>query len=475
MTEASVGSVHRCDALILGSGPAGLFAAEHLLRAGVRDVVIVEKGHPMARRVCPEGPACDCRLCDVLEGEGGAGSFSDGKITLSPTRGTHGRDLFRSHQAELLDEVGATLRRFTTVAVDHSPVDSLTALDGHEGELRGESYPLLHVGSDGVREFGHRYSTYLQDSGVRLLTGVEATEIRIHDAAVTGVTVRERRTGHQYVIDAGVVIVAVGMTGTPWLEEQLRRHGIRLETGPADFGIRLETRAAILAPLIDDFYDFKVAHTSPAGITLRSFCVNGNGYIVNEYHRALGVRGVNGHSFLDRHSGLSNLAILATIDRQHTDDPKAFVRDLARRVNAGADGYPVRQTLAEFNPHITTREPIGVEASNPKTRPARLDQLLPSVLVDAFTSYITALGSALPALLAPDTVLYAPEIKYYNYQVPIDPATWESTDIGGLFVVGNAAGYTASLSAAALTGVIAGQAAAHRLHDPATTPKALPR
>lgn len=231
--------------------------------------------------------------------------------------------------------------------------------------------------------------------------------------------------------------------------------------GPADIGIRLETSAAALEPFIGEFYDFKVTHTSPMGVDVRSFCVNGNGFIVNEYHRSLGIRGVNGHSFLDRRSGLSNLALMATVDQSFTPDPKAYVRQVAQKINASADGYPVRQPLAAFIPDASLGSPLGIQASNPKTRPGRLDQLLEPTLIEAFTSYIRALGTVLPPVLSPDTMIYAPEIKYYNYRVPVD---WESRDITGLFVVGNAAGYTASLSAAALTGMIAGQAIARRTH-----------
>jgi hypothetical protein len=140
----------RCTALILGSGPSGLFAADALLSAGHTDVVIVEHGKLMPKlmpkRICPPGPGCECRTCDVLEGEGGAGSFSDGKITLSATRGTHSQDLFTDKQALLLDVVWAAVRRNVSDAVDYAPVSQLSALAGHEKQLRGESYPLLPVG-----------------------------------------------------------------------------------------------------------------------------------------------------------------------------------------------------------------------------------------------------------------------------------------------------------------------------------------
>lgn len=450
-------SLH-CATLILGSGPAGLFAADALLRAGVTDVVIVERGRPMARRVCPPGPGCECHTCPVLEGEGGAGSFSDGKITLSAVRGTHSQRLFTDIQAEQLDVLAATVRRNVSDTVDYAPVPQLSALAGHETRLRGDSYPLLHVGSDGIREFGRRFSAELQDRGGRLLASVDVTELSISNGRIHGVVGRDR--SGPFTINADTVIAAVGMVGTPWLEQQLTAAGVTLETGPADIGIRLETSAAALDPLIGQFYDFKAHHTSPSGIDVRSFCVNGHGYIVNEFHRPLGIRGVNGHSFLHRRSDLSNLAILATITETFTPDPKAYVRDAARAITATTGGYPVRQTLAGFLPDMTSGQPLGVAGSNPKTRTGDLRAVLPSPLADAFASYITALGAALPPVLAPDTVLYAPEIKYYNYRVPIDPATWRSRDIAGLYVVGNAAGYTASLSAAALSGLIAGHAAA---------------
>ncbi|WP_239376976.1 FAD-dependent protein [Frankia sp. Cj5] len=462
-----------CSVLIIGAGPAGQFCADQLLQAGIDNIVIVDKGKDMTGRVCPESPSCECPLCDVLEGDGGAGSFSDGKITLSATRGTHGQTLFRPNDESLLGLIDETIRRFAPAGITYPPAPTPTGLDGPAGTapLRFDSYPLLHVGSDGIRAFGQRYSRHLQNAGVTLLTGVEACELVIDDDGAAGAVVYDRRHRVRWTIAARAVCAATGLAGTPWLENQLRTVGVGLATGPADIGIRLETTVAALEPFISAFYDFKVAYTAPSGLAVRSFCVNGDGYVVNEYHRALGIRGVNGHSFLDRASGLSNLAILATLDETVTADPKAHVRTLAATINAATGGYPIRQHLAEFLPEGPSAPAAGVVPSNQKTRPGRLQEILPATLYAAFAGYISALAAVLPPVAAVDTVIYAPEIKYYNYRVPVDRDTWESSDVAGLYVVGNAAGYTASLSAAALTGIIAGRAIAARGRRRAASPR----
>ena len=443
------------DVLIIGSGPAGLFCAGRLREAGVGNVLVIEQGKAMRRRICPDSALCDCRPCDVLEGEGGAGSFSDGKITLSPTRGTHGKQLFTPSQALLLGRVEEIIRRFAPAVVDYPPAQDLAALRGHEDTgLAFDSYPLIHLGSDGIRDFGRAYAAHLQQAGVQLATGTQATQLLTSSGQVAGVAVQHRHARAETVIHTPQVVAAGGLAGTAWLEDQLSEAGVRLQTGPADFGIRLETTTAALSTFTGEFYDFKLTrHTD--GIGLRSFCVNGDGFIAAEYHRGLGIRGVNGHSYLGRKSGQSNLAIVATITQDHHADPKAYVRHLAARVNATTGGYPIRQQLAGLLPGCLP--PAGVQVTNPKTRPGRLQDVLPAELLSAFCGYIEALGQVEPAVLAADGLVYAPEIKYYAYQVPVD-AGWQSTDIAGLYVIGNAAGYTASLSAAALTGIIAADA-----------------
>jgi len=102
--------------------------------------------------------------------------------------------------------------------------------------------------------------------------------------------------------------------------------------------------------------------------------------------------------------------------------------------------------------------PAGVHVTNPKTRPGRLQDVLPAALLDAFRGYIEALGQVEPAVLAADGLVYAPEIKYYAYRVPVDQ-TCRARHRGAVRDRQRSR-YTASLSAAALTGIIAADAIA---------------
>ena len=238
------------DVLIIGSGPAGLFCAGQLREAGAGNILVIEQGKAMRRRTCPDSALCDCRPCDVLEGEGGAGSFSDGKITLSATRGTHGQELFTPQQASMLGRVEQIIRQFAPAIADYPQIGNLAALRGHEDTgLTFSSYPLIHLGSDGIRDFGRAYAAHLRQAGVHIATGTQATELLADDGQVAGVVVRDRHSRANTVIPASRVVAACGLAGAAWLEDQLRQAGVQLQTGPADFGIRLETTAAALSHL----------------------------------------------------------------------------------------------------------------------------------------------------------------------------------------------------------------------------------
>jgi uncharacterized FAD-dependent dehydrogenase len=437
--------------VIIGAGPAGLFAAQELAGNGA-SVTIVERGREMASRHCPAGAECSCPTCDIMCGVGGAGGFSDGKNTISLTRGTQGEDLFPPDAEEIMWHVDSEVVRLSGVTgVVPAPVPPREVERFRQRGFALGSYPLRHVGSDGIRKAIIAMARELRHSGVEILTRTGVETVIADSDGVSGVVLENGGT-----LLADRVMIATGLDGQPWAEAELRRLGARFLPGPAGIGIRLETPASTLDPLFEAFYDWKLERGR-----LRSFCCNGHGSIVNENHARMGVRNVNGHSYLNPRlrTFSSNCCILAKIPAMTATDVQRTVVSIARAVNAAAGGHTAVQSARDFVAGVPTsasRVP-GRYRTNFQSRAgvdigACLD-IIPG-LAGEFRDYLIELNRLVPGVLGPDALIYAPEVKYYSRRVAVD-AGWQCDGVHGLYVVGNASGYLDSFVAAATSGIIA--------------------
>ena len=446
-----------CRVLIIGAGPAGMFAARELALHGIDNVKVIDSGHQASNRDCPLTESCNCTPCDVLEGLGGSGGVSDGKMTFALDRGTQMEPIFREEHLPLLSYVDSFMSQMGITGVRYEPEDALFP-DSSDG-IEFQTYPLWHVGSDGIRLFSSRFTDYLEKLDITISRRTRAQHLIVHDGEIRGVVVRRdygRGEYRQEEIYADHVVLAVGLFGIGWLEEQMHALGVRFDTGPAGIGLRIETPAEVLAPLFDSFYDWKAVGTFE-GITLRSFCCNRNGYIMPEYHRSLQIRNVNGHSYLDpaRRSESSNFSLQAKITTDDVDNPQQYVRNIARKMNNLSGGWQVRQTIARF-----LDEPVDPDESMvtyPQARRADLRTALPPVLKSAFSEYLRRLDNRIPGIVASGW-LYGPEIKYHARKLPVERDTWRMNGMQSTYVIGDSTGLTGSYVSAALTGIIAARA-----------------
>lgn len=457
-----------CNVLIVGAGPAGLFAAHELAKRGVTGIRIVDAGKETPERHCPLTTACNCSPCDILEGVGGSGGVSDGKMPFSLDRGTQLEKIFRPEHAPLLDYVDRTMVGLGLKGVRYLPEDSTPPPGfGPGSPLEFETYPLWHIGSDGIRLFSERFAEVVRGVGVRIDSGVRVEHVRVDQEGprISGVVARRRGSNRLYEevqIDAEHVVLAVGLWGIGFLEEELALAGVRFGTGPAGIGLRVETPNQVLAPLFDAFYDWKAQGTFE-GYHLRSFCCNRDGYIVPEFHKHVGIRNVNGHSYLDpeRRSKSSNFSLQAKVTTEDHPDPQGFVRALARKMNGLSGGWQVRQTVREFVglvPHGSV-DPDGPEASHvtyPAARYRDLRAAFPPRLLKAFTDYMIALDKAIPGTIDSGWV-YGPEVKYHARKLPIETEGWTLEGMVRTHAIGDSTGLTGSYVSAALTGIIAAQ------------------
>ena len=461
----------KTDVVIVGAGPAGLFAANSLIKRGVRgeDIVIVDGGKRMDQRRCPKTQACNCSTCDIMEGEGGSGGFSDGKNTYSLTRGTQLEQIFDPEDEHLLKDIDDTFLQNGWQGKLSFPLPSAPQ-EFNGTRFRFDSYLLRHLGSDGIREFIINFTESLRKAGVRIYTRHEVIHLLWTtggEKAVWGV-MAVNSNGEKVSIRARKTFVATGLQGVPWLEEELvSRGGLELGVGPAGIGMRVEAPYKALEPLFERFYDFKLVYES-GGMSFRSFCCNRKGWITNENHRTLGVRNVNGHSYLiEPKSNMSNFAIICKVDININPDPQSFVRSIAKSINYLPEdrGHTVAQTLADFLVGIPTnegREGLSIRTNLQARVGVNIGNALPKQLYDGFASFLRDLGKVVELPLN-TTWIYAPEVKYFGRKLPVNFKTWKCEGIKDLYVIGNASGYLDSFVSAALTGVIAARELAGEL------------
>lgn len=426
--------------IVIGAGPAGLFCALALACRGARPLLI-ERGQPVEQRFLDvealEAQAFLQPESNVLFGEGGAGAFSDGKLTCG---------LNHPHIQVVLQ----------TLVACGAPSDILTA-------------QRPHIGTDVLRQVLRQLRGHLENLGAEVRFGHRLEGIRLRDGRVCGVEVSCGGVAHRW--DAAQVFLAIGHSARDTYR-WLHRLGVPMEAKPFAVGVRIEHLQQSLNqaqyglawqhPALPPA-EYKLHVSTPDKRGAYTFCMCPGGQVIAAMHQPETLN-VNGMSLHRRDGENGNGALLvgvrpADFGSAHPLAGVDFQLKMERAAYALAGGYQAPcQRVEDF---LQNRKSVSWGHVLPTYRPGvareNLAACLPAFITENLRYALPLLGRRMKGFDHPDALLTGPETRS-SAPVRILRDAQRQSAIGGLYPLGEGAGYAGGIVSAAVDGMGAGMA-----------------
>lgn len=469
----------KCDVVIVGAGPAGIFTALEMIRQGSsKKIVIIEKGRAIENRRCPKNTTkkcVNCRPCSITTGFSGAGAFSDGKLSLSYEVGGDlpnliGED-FAREMIDYTDKIYLEFGADTKVeGIGQTEKVKDIRKRAIQAGLKLVDCPIRHLGTEKAQEIYLAIEKFLQEKGVEILFGYNCSDVILEDGTCRGVVIEKENASEggsdnsqgsgRIEISADHTVIATGRRGAEWLENICARYDIAHAPGTVDIGVRVEVRNEIMEDVNNVLYESKlIGYPQPFRNKVRTFCQNPGGFVSQEnYDNDLAV--VNGHSYKELKSGNTNLAILCSHDfTEPFNQPIEYARKIGEVTNMLGAGHILVQRYGDILDGKRTWEKelsrSNVKPTLPDAVAGDITAAMPYRAMINIINFIQAVDHVVPGFAAAETLLYSPELKFYSNKVKMD--TDFNTNVAGLHCLGDSSGWTRGLMMASAMGVIMGR------------------
>jgi len=457
--------------IIIGAGPSALFAAKTILENS-HDITVelFEQGKEISLRHCDANKTeCTCcDVCDTLQGVGGAGLFSDGKLVLDLTSGGLAAgvaSLSKNEQKEL-----ETLIRDTFVAFDgvseFKEMPSQATQETVKQQLSNvgldiKFYDVLHMGTRNLQNITNNFVDYLAEKYNNRF--VITTETRVLD-------VKNEKGQFCVVTDRGdypadVVIAAVGKTGSSWLASILNAFHCNTTSSNFYFGFRLEMPATSIADMIEYSFDPKIS-TTVGGRKIKLHCVCRRGEI--RYLRYRNTTMVGGHSpttaktSANSSSKNANFNVLCSYNKNEFSSEvllQAFRKSCGNRVMV--------QRLKDFFANASTEKWGDIIPDNPQmAQPGNIRNIIDSLDQAGYQiirEFLFSMAKLYPGVMHDDNLLYAPVIEWDMDTINVNN-NMETSKLN-LFAIGDGAGLSQGIVYSAATGIIAAREIVRRFSE----------
>ncbi|MBQ7895998.1 MAG: hypothetical protein IJ364_05520 [Oscillospiraceae bacterium] len=420
--------------LVVGFGPAGIFAALVLAMAGAKPLVIERGQDALTRKAAVDHFLATGKLdpdCNIQFGEGGAGTFSDGKLN------TGVKDRRMDWMFSQFVEHGAP----KNIAYDAKP----------------------HIGTDILINIVQNIRKKIISLGGQVLFGTKLERLVIENGAIVGALVSDRNGLR--CIDCTQVILALGHSARDSFE-MLLEEKIPMEPKAFSMGVRIEhlqkdINAAQYGEASQDLpaADYSLNVHLPDGTSAYSFCMCPGGHVIAAASEREAVV-TNGMSYSRRDSRNANAALLVTLNVEDFPDRGVlsgmyWQREIEQRafIKGGCNYHAPAQLVGDFlKGKASTGHASVIPSYEPGVTWCDLHQVLPQRITSVLEKAIPELGKKLPGFDNEDAVMTAPETRSSS-PVRILRDEMLHSEVKGLYPCGEGAGYAGGISSAALDGM----------------------